>query len=450
MVNHENSTRIRVLSAVMRKQYFWGYAVVVATTVMSLLIWLGSKWYFDEWYDDPFRYVAKVGSMGATTLICWTFILSTRFAIVERLFGGLDKVYKAHRNIGRVAFFLILLHPTFLAVPLIPQWGEFLRFFWFSGDWVRNSGIIALLLFIILVSLSLWIRLRYHVWKQTHHFFGLMLLAVIIHAIVADAEIMSYPLLTAWFFSWFAVAVFCFLYIRLLYRWMGPLYDYEVDSVARRGDVTELHLTPVKPGRRLAYRPGQFIYISLDADTVSAEPHPFSISSPPREPQLRLSVAEVGDWTNGLSGLQGGERVRVWGPYGQFGDRVHSDAGLDPVMIAGGIGVTPFLSVVADDRFLNAEDRTAHLIYSVVTPEEAVYHDEIASLDRDDTLVYIRHNSDEEGLLDAEAIGEMVGGLDRKIFLICGPAPMMDSITKELRQHGVGIDRIFTEDFSVV
>ena len=66
----------------MKKQYHWGYAVIATTTVLSLLIWLGSMWYFDEWYDEPFTYVAKVGSMGATTLICWTFILSTRISVV--------------------------------------------------------------------------------------------------------------------------------------------------------------------------------------------------------------------------------------------------------------------------------------------------------------------------------------------------------------------------------
>jgi predicted ferric reductase len=449
MVTHPESTPSPVFPAVMRKQYFWGYGVVVATTVMSLLIWLGSQWYFDEWNDDPFRYVAKVGSMSATTLICWTFILSTRFRAVERLFGGLDKVYKAHRNIGRAAFFLILLHPTFLAIPLIPHWGDFLRFFWFSGDWVRNSGIIALLIFVVLVSVSLWITLRYHAWKHTHHFFGLMLLVVIVHTIVADGEIMTFPVLTVWFFSWLALAVFCFLYIRVLYRWMGPLHDYEVATVSQRGDITEVYLRPLRPGGRMRHRPGQFIYISFDSDTVSPESHPFSISSPPGQQHLRLSVAEVGDWTRTVSDLRGGERARVWGPYGEFGDRIHANPDLDPVMIAGGIGVTPFLSMISDEHFLREGDRSAHLIYSVVKRDEAVYQDEIEALGLDDTLVSITHSSDEDGFLDADVIGEMVGGLDGKMFLICGPAPMMDTLTKDLRERGVGVDRIFTEDFSV-
>ncbi len=435
----------------MTKRYRWGYLLVVATTLTSLLIWLSSMWYFDAWYETPFTYVAKVGSMGATTLICWTFILSTRFSAVERLFGGLDKVYKAHRRIGQAAFFLVLLHPVFLAARAIPEWGAFLGFFWFSADAVRNTGIIAVLMFVALIAVSLWVSLRYHVWKQTHHFFGLMLLVVIVHLIVANAEIMTFPVLRVWFFTWLAVAVFCYVYIRLLYRWIGPLFDYDVAKIERLGDITEVYLQPRRPRRRVAHQPGQFIYVSFDADSISAEPHPFSISSPPGEPLLRLSVKELGDWTSEVSSLTEGTRARVWGPYGKFGDSAHSDPDLELVFVAGGIGLTPFLSMINDDAFLRAESQKVQLIYSVEKPEDAQYHDEIESLDLgSESFVYHRHCSDDEGFLTASTIAEKVGGLDGKKFLICGPAPMMESIAEDLQNSGVATERIVTEDFSVI
>jgi predicted ferric reductase len=433
----------------LKKQYHWGYLVVFLTTLTSLLIWLGSKWYFNDWYDDRFKYVAKIGSMGATTLICWAFILSTRFQIVERLFGGLDKVYKAHRRIGETAFFLIFLHPIFLAMHRLPDWAAFGSFFWFSGDWIRNTGIIALLMFIVLVALSLWVKLRYHIWKQSHHFFGLMLIIVVVHMVVANAEIMRFPLLRAWFFAWIGLALLCYLYIRVLYRWFGPLYDYEVAEAREHGDIVEIYLKPLR--RHLKHRPGQFIYVSFDTEKLSAEPHPFSISSPPQSPHLRISVKELGDWTSELGKLQGGERVHIWGPYGHFGDKIYKDPKLEPVLIAGGIGLTPFLSMIKDEVFLAVENRKRYLIYSVVKPEEALYHDEIESLHLDhEKFVYIPHCSDEEGYLNAKSIGEKVGGLDGKMFLICGPAPMMNSLVEDLQKNGVGIERIFTEDFSII
>ena len=220
-------------------------------------------------------------------------------------------------------------------------------------------------------------------------------------------------------------------------------------TTAERGDIIEIELTRVRPRRQLWHRPGQFIYISFDADSVSAEPHPFSVSSPPGEPHLRISVKELGDWTSELGALEGGERARIWGPYGKFGDHATADPELAPVLIAGGIGVTPFLSMVADEQFLHETDQTTYLIYSVERADEAIYHDDIESLHLD-RFVYVPHCSDDEGFLDAKAIAGKVGGLDGKTFLVCGPAPMMESITEDLREHGVDIERNATEDFSVI
>lgn len=150
-----------------KKQYLWGYLLVLNTLLITYAIWIGTMWYLDDWYDDAFKYPAKVGSMGTTLLMCWAFILSTRFKLVEYLFGELDKVYKAHRRIGELAFFLIFLHPVFLGWHLLPDWQSYARYFWFSPDWARNTGILSLVLFTVLVGLSIWITLQYHRWKQT-------------------------------------------------------------------------------------------------------------------------------------------------------------------------------------------------------------------------------------------------------------------------------------------
>ena len=167
-------------------------------------------------------------------------------------------------RLGEVALYLIVLHPVFLA--LNPEL-DFVRFFWIdqlpreaeSHYFSRITGLIALAALVALMSLSLWISLPYHYWKQTHNFFGLVLVLVIFHGVVAQGEIMSYPLLGAWFAVWAAAGVCCYFFIRVLYRWFGPLHDYLVDHIRTLGDITEVHLRPQDPKRKMVFHPGQFL-----------------------------------------------------------------------------------------------------------------------------------------------------------------------------------------------
>ncbi|MCD8482949.1 MAG: ferric reductase-like transmembrane domain-containing protein [Verrucomicrobia bacterium] len=114
------------------KQIWYGYSVVFGSVVASLALWVFEMWRAGSLHTNPWIYPAKVGSHGTLILMCWAFILATRFRPVERLFGGLDKVYRAHRVIGETAFFLIFLHPIFLAIAKTDSTGVFFATFGFQ------------------------------------------------------------------------------------------------------------------------------------------------------------------------------------------------------------------------------------------------------------------------------------------------------------------------------
>jgi predicted ferric reductase len=121
------------------------------------------------------------------------------------------------------------------------------------------------------------------------------------------------------------------------------------------------------------------------------------------------------------------------------------------VLLAGGIGITPFLSMVENEDFRAGKYNKAHLFYSVQVPEEAYYHDEITELGvKEEYLHYIPHSSDSEGYLTPEVIADRVGDLKAKVYLICGPKVMMDSLREQLMEAGVPFEQIFTEDFSII
>ncbi|TVR41930.1 MAG: hypothetical protein EA402_12455 [Planctomycetota bacterium] len=426
----------------------WGYALILCSILISWGLWLGSMWYLDDWYENRFKYPAKVGSHTATLLMCWAFILATRFRPVERLFGGLDKVYKAHRYIGEAAFFIVFLHPIFLGLVSWSEGGGFWSYLWFSDNWVRNTGIIALLVFTILVILSLYWKIRYHRWKRSHDFFGLLLVLIIAHGVMAQGEIMRYPLLLAWFALWCGIGLAAYVYIRLLYRWLGPQYDYVVERVEDRGDrILELHLKPL--GRPLRHLPGQFCYISMDSQAVSREPHPFSISSPPESPLIRLSIKQLGDWTRSLSGSSAGELARIWGPYGHFADHFLTQQGPPPVLIGGGIGITPFLSMIASEACAQHPGPIT-MIYSTARKDGAVYAPEIAArAEALPQLRFISHISDEQGFMDEAYLKEQIGELRDYRYFLCGPQVMMDALSTILRDAKVPLERIISEDFDI-
>ncbi len=434
------------------KRYHWTYLSVGLSVFLTYALWLGSMWYYDAWYQDKFKYIAKVGSMGAVILMCWSFLLVTRFRIVARLAGGLDKAYQIHRVVGQAAFYIMLLHPLFLAFHLLPDWKSFLGFFWFSPDWVRNTGILSLLGFTTLIALSLWIEVARHIWKFTHNFFGLLLLLIVIHMVLADGEIMRFPLLRIWFGIWISVAIFCYIYIRLLYRYLGPLYDYHVVSTREFDKVIEIELAPTHPRREIHSEPGQFVWVNFLTSTLRSEPHPFTISSRPKSKNIRLSVKELGDWTANLPTLEPGAKAKVWGPYGRFGrafvDNLHSK---EIVLIAGGIGVTPFVSMLESELFRSKDSQTTYLLYSIQDTSDNYYDDRFAILETEIShFRYHLHRTDLDGYLDLEKIQSIVGRLEDKVFLICGPGAMMDAIKSQLLDHDVSLTQIFTEDFSSI
>lgn len=428
---------------------FFGYGLIAATLLVGYGLWLWSLWKADALYDNVWKYPAKVGSHGTLMLMCWAFILATRFRLVEWLFGGLDKVYKAHRLVGEAAFFLIFLHPVFLAVAFADEAGGFLRYLLLPTDWVRITGVVALAAFCLLVVLSIYVKIAYHKWKRTHDFFGLLLVLIVVHAVISGGEIMAFPLLTLWHGVWVAVGLSAYVYIRLLYRFVGPQYDVVTTEVKDIGDsITEVFLEPV--GRPLYFYPGQFIYISFDTDAVTEEPHPFSLSSPADSRRLRLSIKRLGDWTSNVGAIQAGEPARIWGPYGHFAESLFRNTSVHAVLIGGGIGITPFLSIIRSPAFASRRGR-ATLIYSAPRPESLVYDNEIkTTADNLPNLSYISHNSGDEGFINRQYLeSKLQAPLAEHLFMICGPGPMMEAFRNFLTAAGVPAQNIVMEDFSV-
>ncbi len=109
-------------------------------------------------------------------------------------------------------------------------------------------------------------------------------------------------------------------------------------------NVTEVTLSP--ENESFSYSPGQFAFLRFHSDPVAAEEHPFTISSTPFGTRdIQFTIKESGDFTRTAGALRPGDTANVSGPFGvftpaRFGELRHL------VMVAGGIGITPMLSIL--------------------------------------------------------------------------------------------------------
>jgi predicted ferric reductase len=202
-------------------------------------------------------------------------------------------------------------------------------------------------------------------------------------------------------------------------------------------DITEVTMT--SPSGTLPRAAGQFAFVSFKG-AASREQHPFTISSGALR-DVRLSIKASGDYTRQLlTGVPIGSAVTVEGPYGVFDYR----CGLPrQVWLAGGIGVTPFLAMVAD---LDG-DFDVTFVWSVHDLSETVYADELGmASERNSRLDFRIHNSSEQGHLDVASI-ELAHERREYSYFICGPLPMRKAAMRRLRELGVPRSQVHFEEF---
>jgi|GEM_PF-511155 ferredoxin-NADP reductase len=206
------------------------------------------------------------------------------------------------------------------------------------------------------------------------------------------------------------------------------------------------------------YQAGQYGAISFNINGHQSPARCFSIASSPDEPNiLQFSIRLKGRYTNTVSRLKHGDLVNVRGPYGSFVIDANRDHNV--VMIAGGIGIAPFIGMMRQAASYKYYDKIS-LIYSTSSQEDVPFLDELTkneatNVDLKNTFV-ISHGPTEKlanlnvknGRVTPEIIDEATGSqYSDKTFYICGPPQFMKSMVDTLRNKKVTSDRIITEAF---
>jgi len=204
------------------------------------------------------------------------------------------------------------------------------------------------------------------------------------------------------------------------------------------------------------FQAGQYINVFVEIDGVRTA-RPYSISSPPNQiAYYDITIRRVPDGFVSsylLDRVKVGDTLESTGPAGNFFYNPLNH-GKDLVFLAGGSGITPFMSMIREvtDRLL---DRKIHLLYGCRSKQEAIFHEELRERAANYTnFTYDLVISDENvgdgaltGLLDADLIRNQIGDVSGKTFYLCGPQEMYSFCIPELRKLGVPERRIRQEVF---
>lgn len=374
----------------------------------------------------------------AFLLMTMTIVLATRPRVLEDVFGGLDRMYQVHKKMGVVAGLLVLVH--FFAAPKEMPAG----FEQYTEQLVPSSpmGMIAMILLIISLAITLNRKIAYHKWRLPHKAMGVVYFLIIGHMIKAPVVFFDqYGPSGIMVISAAIIGVLAYLYSMFGMN-KKTATKYMVEAVNQLERATEVVLSPI--GAAIDYKPGQFAFVEFK-DKALGEPHPFTISSAPNDDKLRFTMKVLGDWTRDIrEHLNAGIEVDVRGPYGRFDCAKGGDK---QVWLAGGIGITPFLSTI---RALKPNDpREIYLVYTVREEAEALYLDELKSaLSAQPNMKLILLQSNEGEFAKVEIMkSKLETPLKEFDYFLCGPTAMTGAIIKDLKTEGVSKGNIHTEAF---
>ncbi|MGH7452217.1 MAG: ferredoxin--NADP reductase [bacterium] len=205
---------------------------------------------------------------------------------------------------------------------------------------------------------------------------------------------------------------------------------------------------------------GQFITLILPNplyDDAKGNRRTFSIASPPQETgRLLIATRMTGSaLKRSLAELVLGTPVEIFGPSGFF--TLHGDASVPAIFIAGGIGITPFRSMVHDAAARQLPHRIT-LVYSNRNLESTAFHDEfqqIAATPRNFNYIPTLTQADksprrwegEQRYVNADFLRNHVDDLANPIVYLAGPPGLVAGVTKAVLEAGADPSRIHSEEF---
>ena len=435
----------------------FGYGVLVLAPIGAGIAW-------GRWPEGWPGLATGLGIAGLAMLLV-QFLLSGRFRFIGACVG-IDRVMWFHNWAARWLTLFLVLHPflyfgNMLWTDPSKAFGQFIDM---AASPLFASGVIAWGLLLVIMAGALWRRrigLDYEWWRLSHGIGAVLIILAGLHHMWTMGGIgAGYPVILVWIIL-ALVAAIAALHIWLLRPLSLTHHPYMVRTVEEVGAARWILRIAPEKGGALPFRAGQFAWLTVGETPFSIGEHPFSISSAPNNGDVvEFLIREAGDFTSHIGDIKPGARAWLDGPHGAFtlpdADQ-HRDGRV--VMIAGGVGLAPILSILRDQAG-KGDRRKFHLIFGNRTEAQIVMAEELQSLGRTlDLKVDMVLSEPKPGWSGAtgQLSGETLDGLlsdevtdASTLFMLCGPPMMVDVATDYLSDHGVAGKQIIVEHFDFV
>lgn len=390
-----------------------------------------------------------------------------------------------HKWLGYGALFLSLSHPLILLLTHSAKFvfSDILLPINAPGDQPIIFTIGAAALYtLIFVTVTAYFRSRfkYAFWKTLHYAAYLVIIAFSIHGLLANPSLKE-EIPIDWLDGGKVFVEICVLTCVAMIvwritrgralrrslmgdqmmtkakRWRGML---RVDEIVEIGaGVKTIRLSSPDGGNLpFEFQAGQYLSFHLHIDGQNLVRNYTLISAPMERAFCEIAVKQIANGKGSsflhtdlvLSAL-----IECSGPHGNF---VVSGKEIEPVvLIAGGIGITPMISILRNLVEIKWQGEI-YLIFAIHSPTHALFREELERIQAQlgQLRVLILPSVIDgvawpgpSGRITETMISEFVLCISNCRVHLCGPAPMMDAVTVMLKSRGVPRDRIATEFFNV-
>lgn len=207
------------------------------------------------------------------------------------------------------------------------------------------------------------------------------------------------------------------------------------------------------------FLPGQYIRMILPNENPDdrGTSRFFTIAASPFNKDFLIVTTRIGRSTfkQQLAKLTEGQEVQFWGPIGRF--VLQEDAQNSLVFLAGGIGITPFYSMIS----YAAEKKLSiplTLFVSFSVPEEIIYYEELTRIAQNSSSIQIVYTvthadessvtwSGERGRISEDLLKKYIPNIQTSTYYITGPGPMVDGTKEMLTALHIPEEQILIEKF---